>query len=656
MFTKTYDTVHEAVAPGTARYSPLWFWGGLVLVVVLAAVSRLLVYDYGLPYLEYIDEVQLYWYGQTARGLEALNRMSAIYPPGIVQIHVVVQTLLELAGQQGPAVTIQTLRLLAVMANLVGVVFLVLAVRLWLGDAAGLVAGAAWAVAPEVVNWSVLAIGESFVYPLLAVSLFFAVGAWLRPERWRWALVSIILALMITLFEYRLIVVLVPGTSVLVWRIGQRYGAGRRAWAGMLLLTGCVLAAGWLALVLLLPPRYSRWAIQVLVQDLWDIPLLLDHLWRTVEMLYWPGILAFALLGLLGLWKTRRTADIRLVLLFVALVVLINWLAAAVRWDDDQGVRIQNVLPASLIVCLLAGAGTGLFLRAFRNYRLVPVVVSGALIWLGAAQLPPLAALVQEREVQNWQVIIRQWADANLTPGTVIVYNPHERTFNPFWGGIQGRQWFDWWPTEDILEYPLQEWIEQRGMSYALIPVAHYQALAETAEGQALLSEMLPLRAFVHPPARREAEGHFFRLWRMQHETEVHFGDHIVLTGYDQSAETVQPGESVSLTFYWNAPTPPEDNYSLFVHLVPQDEYQVLAQADGAPVVPERPTLTWTEPGETLISPAFNLIIPPDLEPGRYRLMIGLYNFRTGQRLPVAEAEGRAVDDAYQLAELRVTS
>jgi hypothetical protein len=60
-----------------------------------------------------------------------------------------------------------------------------------------------------------------------------------------------------------------------------------------------------------------------------------------------------------------------------------------------------------------------------------------------------------------------------------------------------------------------------------------------------------------------------------------------------------------------------------------------LAQADGTPTVPDRPTLTWSDPSETLISLPLTITIPANLEAGDYRVFVGLYNYVTGERLPV---------------------
>jgi hypothetical protein len=262
--------------------------------------------------------------------------------------------------------------------------------------------------------------------------------------------------------------------------------------------------------------------------------------------------------------------------------------------------------------------------------------------------------VVQAREPDDWRVAARQWVDVNLEPGTILVTQENHKTFNPFYGGIPYRHWVDWWPMDTIMEYSPQEWREDTGISYAVIPLSQWRQLQEFETGRDYLAQMLHLRDFVAPPIRRGPEMVVYRLWRMDVETQIHFGDAISLMGYDQSADQVNPGESVSFRFYWQASAIPADNYSLFIHLTPLDTPDALAQVDGAPTVPERPTLTWDDPGETLISPAFTLAIPPDLSPGEYRVLIGLYNYLDGQRLPVTDADGESPGDSFELARLTV--
>jgi hypothetical protein len=107
------------------------------------------------------------------------------------------------------------------------------------------------------------------------------------------------------------------------------------------------------------------------------------------------------------------------------------------------------------------------------------------------------------------------------------------------------------------------------------------------------------------------------------------------------------PGETITLRFYWQARNTPATNYSLFMHLTHADSAEPLAQADGAPAAPERPTLTWDDPGETIIGQPFTLTIPANLDSGDYILRIGLYDFISGERLP-ARADGES-GDAWEL-------
>jgi hypothetical protein len=47
--------------------------------------------------------------------------------------------------------------------------------------------------------------------------------------------------------------------------------------------------------------------------------------------------------------------------------------------------------------------------------------------------------------------------------------------------------------------------------------------------------------------------------------------------------------------------------------------------------------LTWDDTEELYIGSDATLTLPPDLQPGSYRLAIGLYDFNTGQRLTVED-------------------
>ena len=87
-------------------------------------------------------------------------------------------------------------------------------------------------------------------------------------------------------------------------------------------------------------------------------------------------------------------------------------------------------------------------------------------------------------------------------------------------------------------------------------------------------------------------------------------------------------------------------DYTIFVHLIGPDG-DTVAQHDGQPwwEVP-LPTSTW-QPGE-MLQDRHTLPLPSDLQPGEYRLEVGVYYWQTLERLPVVE-NGAPVKDFVEL-------
>lgn len=122
-----------------------------------------------------------------------------------------------------------------------------------------------------------------------------------------------------------------------------------------------------------------------------------------------------------------------------------------------------------------------------------------------------------------------------------------------------------------------------------------------------------------------------------QHPLDVKLGDIIALRGYDlQQAE-----ESLRLRLYWQSIQPTATDYTGFVHLRTQSG-ELVAQKDQPPTAGRYPTSLW-DVGEIIPD---EVIIPlPDDVASPYRLMVGLYDPRSGVRLSVPNS----VDDAVLL-------
>jgi uncharacterized membrane protein len=118
------------------------------------------------------------------------------------------------------------------------------------------------------------------------------------------------------------------------------------------------------------------------------------------------------------------------------------------------------------------------------------------------------------------------------------------------------------------------------------------------------------------------------------------FSGQVTLLGADCPAGCrIKPGQSVSLTLYWQVEAPFEIGYTIFTHLLGPAE-TVPVNADHAP---PKPTTGWV-PGEIITDPV-NLTIPPDQPPGLYPIEVGLYNAADPAypRLPLANGETRVL-------------
>jgi 4-amino-4-deoxy-L-arabinose transferase-like glycosyltransferase len=140
------------------------------------------------------------------------------------------------------------------------------------------------------------------------------------------------------------------------------------------------------------------------------------------------------------------------------------------------------------------------------------------------------------------------------------------------------------------------------------------------------------------------------------------FANQIALAGYaiggpaqsgmpPEGALVVEPGQRVPLQLTWQALSPLSDTYTVFVHLVAPDG-SGLGQVDGLPLGGLYPMHLW-EPG-IRYPDRWELTLPENLVPGRYRLEVGLYELESGDRLPVTEGPGRLPGDALILDYLTV--
>ena len=116
---------------------------------------------------------------------------------------------------------------------------------------------------------------------------------------------------------------------------------------------------------------------------------------------------------------------------------------------------------------------------------------------------------------------------------------------------------------------------------------------------------------------------------------DARWEDHIRLVGADPIQCCVyRPGDIIYLQLWWTADGGrPSHAWTVFTHLL-NERGELVAGKDCEPGCGSYPTTRW-HPGEVVVA-EYQILIPRGTPPGRYTLEVGLYDWRTGRRLPLA--------------------
>jgi hypothetical protein len=141
------------------------------------------------------------------------------------------------------------------------------------------------------------------------------------------------------------------------------------------------------------------------------------------------------------------------------------------------------------------------------------------------------------------------------------------------------------------------------------------------------------------------ARPHSFSVPAISHPLSANLGDKVTFLGYDValpggagSAEpSLHPGQSFSITIYLQARSVMDQSYSIFAHLINENE-QIVAQQDLPAGGESFPTTLW-QPGE-VVSTTLSILVPQQASPGSLTAVVGLYDPKTFARLPLVGASG----------------
>jgi uncharacterized membrane protein len=149
-------------------------------------------------------------------------------------------------------------------------------------------------------------------------------------------------------------------------------------------------------------------------------------------------------------------------------------------------------------------------------------------------------------------------------------------------------------------------------------------------------------RVYVEPRKDAVAVG------AISHTTDHRLSDAIRLIGYDLPTTRFRAGESVPITLYWRADRAVEKSYTVFVHLRgetfnPKQNNPLWGQADR---VPSPPTNAWLS--NEIVPDAYRIAVDRDAPPGKYAIVVGMYDAATGARLPTDNG------DSILIAEIQI--
>jgi hypothetical protein len=150
-----------------------------------------------------------------------------------------------------------------------------------------------------------------------------------------------------------------------------------------------------------------------------------------------------------------------------------------------------------------------------------------------------------------------------------------------------------------------------------------------------LFGLLVPTYAFPRSPTAAELQ--------QMTPLDANLGDTARVLGYRLSAATVRGGETLAVEVVWQPLSRTDIPYFVFIHLLTPTGS--IAQQDTYPGGSRYATTFW-DVGRDFVD-TYRLTVPADAPTGPARLVLGLYNRETMQRLPVIGADAGSPEEAW---------
>ena len=130
------------------------------------------------------------------------------------------------------------------------------------------------------------------------------------------------------------------------------------------------------------------------------------------------------------------------------------------------------------------------------------------------------------------------------------------------------------------------------------------------------------------------------------------FGRELHLLGYDLPSSPWLAGTTIPVRLYWLASETPATDYKIFIHVARLDDSGREGQSDEQPRLGFSPMSRW-EPGEVIVDQQ-EIKLDADIPPGRYRVVMGVYDPATVTNLPASGGDSYLPGDRLLLTEIEL--
>ncbi len=329
------------------------------------------------------------------------------------------------------------------------------------------------------------------------------------------------------------------------------------------------------------------------------------------------------------LWVAGSGLVVAAMLLFGGLCFLIPDTLGLTTLEAKIG-RGLFVLPFVVLVCIALGQGAVFAFGKLGRFRLVPLLVAGAVAGLYISQgwLPALSAHFSPREVYD-------------------TYNALAKRDEPlaeYRVGGRAATYYAHGHVRDLASQPdLLAFLKSKNRDWAVFPSdelpAADRAFRQSTGRHLFIADARSARVLLatnQPIAGRDNQNYLAssvleHAPKVQFPVHARYQDDIELIGYDLSlphGSYVGAGETFQVTWYWKALQRVPGSYKVFVHV---DGEGLRLNGDHDPVDGRYPVRLWDQ-GDVVVDRQA-LTVPANYRPGLYTLFIGFYSGE--QRLTV---------------------